>query len=164
MGNDSDKKLTFINSKANVTKLTVTNAAVLKFQCDADIGTFSDTADSLKLEIGYIDASDSSNNKAAKVTINKLDGNTLNSKTAVINSELVFAQNSGVTLGSVDSEITIAGSITAANDITLLGKITSVEVDAADKATLPEISAGRCSFCRFPLPGKSLPRSSNRSF
>lgn len=126
----------------NAKSFTVTKAAALKFQCDADIGTFSDTADSLKLEIGYIDASDSSNNKAAKVTINKLDGNTLKSKTAVINSELVFAQNSGVTLGSVDSEITIAGSITAAHDITLLGTITSVEVDDASKETLPKITAG----------------------
>lgn len=141
--NDSDKELTFINSKANVSKLTVTNAAALKFQCDADIGTFSNTADSLKLEIGYIDASNSSNNKSAKVTINQLDGNTLNSKTAVINSELDFKQTSeGVTLGSNDSEITIAGSITAAHDITLLGTITSVEVDDASKETLPKITAG----------------------
>lgn len=141
--NDSDKELTFIETKANVTKLTVTNAAALKFQCDADIETFSDTADSLKLEIGYIDASESSNNKAAKVTINKLDGNTLNSKEVVINSELDFKQTSeGVTLGSNDSEITIAGSITASNDITLLGTITSVEVDEANKATLPKITAG----------------------
>ena len=140
--NNSYKELTFIETKANITKLTVTEAAALKFQCDADIGTFSDTADSSKLEIGYIDASDSSNNKAAKVTINKLDGNTLNSKEVLINSELVFAQNSGVTLGSAGSEITIAGSITAANDITLLGTITSVEVDEANKATLPKITAG----------------------
>lgn len=141
--NNSYKELTFINSKANVSKLTVTNAAALKFQCDADIGTFSNTADSLKLEIGYIDASNSSNNKSAKVTINNLDGNTLNSKTAVINSELDFKQTSeGVTLGSNDSEITIAGSITAAHDITLLGTITSVEVDDASKETLPKITAG----------------------
>lgn len=141
--NDSHKELTFIETKANVTKLTVTNAAALKFQCDADIGTFSNTADSLKLEIGYIDASNSSNNKSAKVTINNLDGNTLNSKTAVINSELDFKQTSeGVTLGSNDSEITIAGSITAAHDITLLGTITSVEVDDASKETLPKITAG----------------------
>ncbi len=140
--NDSNKELTFIETKANVTKLTVTKAAALKFQCDANIETFSDTADSLKLEIGYIDASDSSNNKAAKVTINQLDGNTLNPKTAVINSELVFTQTSGVTLGSNDSEITIAGSITAADDITILGKLISVEVDEPNKATLPKITAG----------------------
>ena len=140
--NDSHKELTFVETKAKVTNLTVTKAAALKFQCDADIGTFSDTADSLKLEIGCIDASDSSNNKAAKVTINKLDGNTLNSKAAVINSELVFTQTSGVTLGSTDSEITIAGSITAANDITILGKLISEEVDEANKATLPKITAG----------------------
>ena len=140
--NDSHKELTFINSKANVTKLTVTNAAALKFQCDADIETFSDTADSLKLEIGYIDASESSNNKAAKVTIGSLNGNTLNSKAAVVNSELIFTQSSGVTLGSSDSEITMAGSITATNDITILGKLTSVEVDEANKATLPKITAG----------------------
>ena len=141
--NDSDKELTFIETKAKVKNLTVTKATALKFQCDTDIGTFSNTDDSLKLEIGYIDASDSSNNKAAKVTINQLDRNTLNSKTAVINSELVFTQTSeGVTLGSTDSEITIAGSITAANDITLLGTITSVKVDDASKETLPKIKAG----------------------
>ena len=140
--NNSYKELTFINSKANVSKLTVTNAAALKFQCDADIGTFSNTADSLKLEIGYIDASNSSNNKSAKVTIGSLNGNTLKSKTAVINSELVFTQTSGVTLGSAGSEITIAGSITAAHDITILGKLTSVEVDETNKATLPKITAG----------------------